>query len=71
MAGKRVWLGILGILCLWSAGCCSWCDRWCNRSQPAYHAPAGCVPCVPASAPPVCCPVPVGSSPAPAGGWQR
>lgn len=67
--GKRVWLGIFGMICLLQVGCCSMCDRWCGqRGAPAYAAPAGCIPCAPAP-PAVCCPTPVGSSPA--AGWQR
>jgi len=65
--GKRVWLGVFGLVCLLQAGCCSMAERWCGHRQPAYApAQAACVPCAPA---PVCCPTPVGSSPA--GGWAR
>ena len=73
MPGKRVWLGLVGLLLLGSTGCCRWCERWCGNSHPTAaipaYAPAANQCCVP------CCPVPVGagSSPAPfqAGQWQR
>jgi hypothetical protein len=59
MAARWMWMTVVGLALVVSAGCCAWADKWCHNSAPAVQQPCGCPPptcCQPVAPAPQCCP---------------
>jgi len=63
MKSLRGWIWAVLAATAGSVGCCSWCERNCQHTNPCLPANNCCQPC-----PPPCCPGPSGYQPS---GWAN